>query len=142
MAWLSDDRNEADAKLVKTIVRTASDWRWFDMAELLAATAARRIDVAPATRRLHAQMLMERGLSEEALYPATACERSQLRRTDPASVARGCENNTVLIDRSPEVVSDAVDLEEDFVQVPFVARSHAVFADSRHTFCRTSVSVS
>src|SRR5436190_23037856 len=67
MGWLSDDRNEADAKLVKKIVRTAADRRWFDMAELLAATAVRRIEGAPATRRLHAQMLMERGLSEEAL---------------------------------------------------------------------------
>src|SRR5690349_3735838 len=67
MGWLSDDRTEADAKLVKKIVKTVSDRRWFDMAELLAATAARRMDAAPATRRLHAQMLMERGLSEEAL---------------------------------------------------------------------------
>src|SRR4051812_4260512 len=67
MGWLSDDRNDADARLIQRIVRTASDRRWFEMAELLAATAARRIDAAPATRRLHAQMLMERGLSEEAL---------------------------------------------------------------------------
>ena len=67
MGWLSDNRNDADAQLVKTIVKTASNRRWFDMAELLAATAVQRIDAVPATRRLHAQMLMERGLSEEAL---------------------------------------------------------------------------
>jgi hypothetical protein len=29
------------------------------------------------------------------------------------------EDNDVLIYRSPEVVSDAVDLEEDFIQMPF-----------------------
>jgi hypothetical protein len=67
MGWLSDNRNHADAQSIKTIVKTASNRRWFDMAELLAATAVQRIDAAPATRRLHAQMLMERGLSEEAL---------------------------------------------------------------------------
>ena len=67
MGWLSDDRNEADAQLIQTIVKTASNRRWFDMAELLAATAVQRIDATPATRRLHAQMLMERGMSEEAL---------------------------------------------------------------------------
>jgi hypothetical protein len=67
LAWLSDLRNEPDPPLIKSIVRTASDRRWFDMAELLAATAAGRIDATPGTRRLHVQMLMERGLSEEAL---------------------------------------------------------------------------
>src|SRR3954453_7800792 len=29
-------------------------------------------------------------------------------------------DNTVLIDRSPKVVGDSVDLEEDFIQMPFV----------------------
>jgi hypothetical protein len=67
MGWLSDNRNVASVDLIESIVTAASKRRWFDMAELLAATAVQRIDVLPATRRLHAQMLMERGLSEEAL---------------------------------------------------------------------------
>src|SRR3954451_24970214 len=33
------------------------------------------------------------------------------------------EHNTVLIDGSPEVMSDAVDLQEDFVQMPLIAGS-------------------
>jgi S1-C subfamily serine protease len=67
MGWLSDNRNDADAQSIKVIVKAAYVQRWFDMAELLAATAVQRIDATPATRRLHAQMLMERGFSEEAL---------------------------------------------------------------------------
>ena len=33
------------------------------------------------------------------------------------------EDNAVLIDGSPEIMSDAIDLEEDLVQMPFVAGS-------------------
>jgi hypothetical protein len=33
------------------------------------------------------------------------------------------ENDTILIDGSPEIMSDAVDLEEYLVQMPLVARS-------------------
>ena len=33
------------------------------------------------------------------------------------------QDDAVLIDRSPEIVSDAVDLEEDFVQMPFITGS-------------------
>src|SRR5206468_6502 len=33
------------------------------------------------------------------------------------------ENNAILIDRPPEVVSDAVDLEENLVQMPLIACS-------------------
>src|SRR5947208_530795 len=48
------------------------------------------------------------------------------------------KDNTVLIDRSPKVVGDSVDLEEDFIQMPFVTRSERdVSADRRHTVCQT-----
>ena len=43
----------------------------------------------------------------------------------PLRLHEDVEDNTVLIDGSPEIVSDAVDLEEDFVQMPFVAGSSA-----------------
>jgi hypothetical protein len=49
------------------LVWSAASNRWFDIAELLAAAVARRADAAPASRRLHAQMLMERGMDHEAL---------------------------------------------------------------------------
>ncbi len=41
--------------------------RWFDIAELLAGAAALRADATSDVRRLHAQMLLERGFSDEAL---------------------------------------------------------------------------
>jgi hypothetical protein len=44
---------------------------WFDIAELLAGAAAARADAPPGAARLHAQMLMERGFSEEALSRLT-----------------------------------------------------------------------
>jgi hypothetical protein len=47
--------------------RGAAKYRWFDIAELLAGAAAARSDSHPSTRRLHAQMLLERGFTEEAL---------------------------------------------------------------------------
>ena len=41
----------------------------------------------------------------------------------PFGLDQDVENNPVLIDSSPEIVSDAVDLEEHFIQMPFVAGS-------------------
>ena len=38
----------------------------------------------------------------------------------PPRLHKDIQDDTILIDRSPEVVSDAVDLEEDLVQMPFV----------------------
>ena len=50
-------------RLVWTPVRR----RWFDIAELLAGALAMRPDATADTRRLHAQMLLERGYYDEAL---------------------------------------------------------------------------
>jgi hypothetical protein len=41
----------------------------------------------------------------------------------PFRLDEDVENNAVLIDRSPEVVNDAVDFEEDLVQMPLITRS-------------------
>jgi len=38
----------------------------------------------------------------------------------PSWLDENIENDTVLVDRSPEIVGDSVDLEEDFIQMPFV----------------------
>jgi tetratricopeptide (TPR) repeat protein len=78
VAWLSNIRNELTPSLVKSAVRAAANRRWFDMAEMIAAAAADRFDSTPGMRRLHAQMLLERGFSEEALSRLHAL----LRRSD------------------------------------------------------------
>ena len=44
-------------------------------------------------------------------------------KTIPLRLHEDVEDDPVLIDSSPEVVSDAIDLEEDFVQMPFVTGS-------------------
>ncbi len=41
----------------------------------------------------------------------------------PFRLYKDVEHNAVLIDCSPEVVSDAVDLQEDLVQMPFISGS-------------------
>jgi hypothetical protein len=54
-------------KIFSLVWKGAAKYRWFDIAEVLSGTAAARPDAPPSTRRLHAQMLMERGYTEEAL---------------------------------------------------------------------------
>src|SRR3954451_20797977 len=57
--------------------------------------------------------------------PATAPTAPSSRRLEPGGFKHeDIENDAALIDRSPKVVSNAVDLEEDFVQVPFIAGSN------------------
>lgn len=64
---LSDLRNPVPASLRQLTWTAAINNRWFDIAEALVSAAARRADATPALRRLQAQMLMERGFTEEAL---------------------------------------------------------------------------
>ena len=47
------------------------------------------------------------------------------RKSIPFRLHQDIEHNAVLIDRSPEIVSDSVDLEEDLVQMPFITSSSA-----------------
>jgi hypothetical protein len=66
--WLADLRNRVDRWDFHTFLWTSAIRnRWFDIAELLAAVVAGRPDASLSTRRLHAQMLLERGFYEEAL---------------------------------------------------------------------------
>src|SRR5688500_10168542 len=65
---LADQSSLPDPKTVFSLVwKGAAKHRWFDIAEVLSGSAAARPDAPPSTRRLHAQMLMERGYTEEAL---------------------------------------------------------------------------
>ena len=63
----SDHSKSIEDHTVFQSVWKAAKIRWFDIAEILAGAAAARPDASPANRRLHSQMLMERGFTEEAL---------------------------------------------------------------------------
>jgi hypothetical protein len=67
ISQLSDHSRAGDDTAVYQTVWKAARNRWFDIAEVLAGAAAARPNASPASRRLHAQMLMERGFAEEAL---------------------------------------------------------------------------
>jgi S1-C subfamily serine protease len=68
LPWLGDLRNAVEPKAAFGLVRSgAANNRWFDIAELLAGAVSARADATAALRRLHAQMLMERGFQDEAL---------------------------------------------------------------------------
>ena len=64
---IADLRNTLPEDFRGLVWTGAINNRWFDIAELLAGAAASRADATLATRRLHAQMLMERGYYDEAL---------------------------------------------------------------------------
>lgn len=68
LSSLSDPMRALDAAAISGLVlRLMARRRWFDMAEVLASAAASRSDATLGLRRLHAQMLMERGFYSEAL---------------------------------------------------------------------------
>lgn len=68
VAWLSDPIHPINPQAAFTLVWTgAASKRWFDIAELVAGAFADRADATAGLRRLHAQMLMERGFYDEAL---------------------------------------------------------------------------
>lgn len=82
---LSDASTPVDQTTVFRLVWTAVRRRWFDIAELLAAAVAARPDGTADARRLHAQMLLERGFYDEALA------RLQSLRNDPTLSRWGLE---------------------------------------------------
>ena len=63
--------------------QAAIQHRWFEIAELLACAMASRLGAPPALKRLHAQMLLERGFDDEAL-----ARLDDLRRADDADRLR------------------------------------------------------
>src|SRR5688572_8504390 len=64
---LSVASQPVDANAAFQLVWTPVRRRWFDIAELLAGALAMRPDSTADARRLHAQMLLERGFYDEAL---------------------------------------------------------------------------
>lgn len=77
--------------------------------------------------------------------PQQLAEETDGRKAIPFGLNQDVENNPVLIDSSPEIVSDTVDLQEDFVQMPFVAGTRATSPYScRRTgarICRTNAAL-
>lgn len=68
LTWLADLSHPIPPGAAWTLVwSNAARHRWFELAEVLAGAIAARADATPAMRRLHAQMLMERGFADEAL---------------------------------------------------------------------------
>src|SRR5690349_9149307 len=53
--------------------------------------------------------------------PQQPAKKSDRGKTIALRLHEDVEDNAVLIDSSPKVMSDAVDLEEHFIQMPFVA---------------------
>jgi hypothetical protein len=68
LPWLSDVRHPVDPDEARRLLwQAAIQHRWFEIAELLASAMASRLGAPPALKRLHAQMLLERGFDDEAL---------------------------------------------------------------------------
>src|SRR4051812_5918384 len=70
-------------------------------------------------------------------------EKADGSKSVPSWLDENIEDDTVLVDRSPEIVGDSVDLEEDFIQMPFVTRPRATSSQTGgiriDRICRTSV---
>jgi len=68
MPWLADIRHPVEPVEARRLLwQAAIQHRWFEIAELLACGMASRLGAPLALKRLHAQMLMERGFDDEAL---------------------------------------------------------------------------
>src|SRR5436305_2885014 len=64
-------------------------------------------------------------VSNDHAWSARSCTQQLAEEPDGSKAIalwwhENSKDNTVLIDRSPKVVGDSVDLEEDFIQMPFV----------------------
>ncbi len=68
LPWLSDVRHPVEPLEARRLLwQAAIQHRWFEIAEVLACAMASRLGAPPALKRLHAQMLLERGFDDEAL---------------------------------------------------------------------------
>ncbi len=56
-------------------------------------------------------------------YRQQLAKKADSRKPIPLRLHENIEDNAVLINRSPEVMSDAVDLEEHLIQMPFITGS-------------------
>jgi hypothetical protein len=65
-------------------------------------------------------------VSDDHAWAAPCCTQRLAEEPDgsksvPSWLGKNIWDDTVLIDRSPEIVGDSVDFEEDFIQVPSIA---------------------
>jgi hypothetical protein len=77
VSCISDPAVAIDPRGVFSLVWIgAASHQWFDIAEIVSGAAASRTNADLGTRRLHAQMLMERGFTEEALSRLAAIRQN------------------------------------------------------------------
>lgn len=74
----------------------------------------------PFRRPVAAQLVSNDHTWSAACGTQQLAEEPDSGKSIPSWLDENIEHNAVLIDRSPEIVCDSVDLEEDFIQVPFV----------------------
>jgi hypothetical protein len=74
-------------------------------------------------RPIAAQLISNNDARFAPSCPQKLAKKPNCGETIPLRLNENVQDDAVLIDRSPEIVSDAVDLEEDFVQMPFITGS-------------------
>lgn len=72
-------------------------------------------------RPVAAQLVSNNDPRFAASCPQKLAKEADCSETIPLRLNQNIEHNTVLVDGSPEVVSDAVDFQEHLVQMPFVS---------------------
>src|SRR3954464_11070434 len=74
-----------------------------------------------SSRSVAAELVSDNDARFASCHLEQLAKESDRGKPIPLRLDKDVEDNAVLIDRPPEVVSDAVDLEKDFIQIPFVA---------------------
>ena len=88
---------------------------------MLSMSHARHDD--PFRRPVTPQLVRNNDARSVSSCPQKLAEKTNCGKAVPLRLNQNIQDNTVLIDSSPEVMSDAVDLEEDLVEMPFVSSS-------------------
>ena len=77
----------------------------------------------PFRRPVAAQLVRNKDTRFASSHAQQLAEEANGGEPIPLGLHKDIEDNAVLIHRSPEVVSDAVDLQENFIQMPFITSS-------------------
>ena len=80
-------------------------------------------DDDPFSRPVAAQLVRNDHERFATSGPQQLTKESDRSKPNPLWLNENIKHDAVLINRSPEVVGDAVDLQEDLIQMPFIARA-------------------
>ena len=75
----------------------------------------------PLRRSVTAQLVSNNDSRLASGYPQQPAKEPDGGKSISLRLHENIKDNAILINRSPEVAGDAADLEEDFIQMPFVA---------------------